>query len=359
MLYRRIVIKIGTKVLTSEDGTLDLDMLENLVKQIADAKKAGMEVVLVSSGAVAAGRSLVDFNSRTSKMAERQVFAAIGQVKLMSTYAALFAAEGLVCAQVLATKEDFRDRNHYLNMRNCFENLLSSGVVPVVNENDTVATTELLFTDNDELTGLVASQLGAEAVIILTSAPGFFLGDPYAENSPVIPEIDFDKANAFEKYILPDKTMLGRGGMLTKFNIMRKLALSGIVVHLAGGREENVIRDIVSGISVGTRLLSSRKSSSIKRRIAYSEGLAKGSVWVNCCAEELLRSSEKIASLLPVGVTAVRGEFVKGDIIEIYGPKQKLGYGIAEYGAERVRELLGKNNSRPVVHYDHMFIEVT
>lgn len=355
-MYKRIIVKVGTKVLSTEDNKLDVIVLKHLVEQIVAVKKKGIELVLITSGAMGAGRSLITLKS-AEKIAEKQVLAAVGQVKLMSIYSDLFGKENQLCAQVLATKEDFRDKTHYLNMRTCFENLLSSSVVPVVNENDVVATTELLFTDNDELAGLVASQLNADAVIILTSVEGFLTGDPKDKNSKVIPEIDFSDIGSYEKYISPDKTAFGRGGMLTKFNIAKKLTLQGITVYFANGKRKNVLADLVENKEIGTKFLARGKSSAIKRRIAYSEGLTKGVVQVNKCAEDLLLSKTKIMSLLPVGVIKVEGDFDKGDIIEIIGEKkQKLGFGIAEYDASRAKELMGAKKAHPVIHYNHMFI---
>lgn len=356
-MYKRIVVKVGTKVLSADDGMLDGGVLRHLVKQIGDLKQKGVDVVLVTSGAVGAGRGLITLK-QVDMLAKKQVFAAVGQVKLMSMYADAFAKTGRLCAQVLATKEDFRDKAHYFNMQTCFQNLLSSGVVPIVNENDVVATTELLFTDNDELAGLVASQLHADAVVILTSVEGFLMDDRASGKEKVVSEIDLDVLGNYERYISPTKTDFGRGGMLTKFAIARKLTLQGIPVHIANGKRKNVLLDIIDGKAVGTKFLARGRSSSVKRRIAYSEGLAKGFVKVNKCAEELLRSKERAISLLPVGVVAVGGDFDKGDIIEITGEKKRvLGFGIAEYGAERAKELLGKKNARCIIHYDHMFID--
>ncbi len=355
-MYKRIIIKVGTKVLTTEEGKLDVAALGRLVKQIASVKSKGIEVILITSGAMGAGRSLITLKT-AEKIPEKQVLAAVGQVKLMSIYSELFAKRSQLCAQVLATKEDFRDKIHYLNMRTCFENLLNSGVVPVVNENDVVATTELLFTDNDELAGLVASQLNADAVIILTSVEGFLTGNPKDKNSKIISEIDFNNIANYQKYISLDKTTFGRGGMLTKFNIAKKLTLQGIVVYFANGKRENVLTDIIGGKSIGTKFLSRGKSSAIKRRIAYSEGLTKGAVHINKCAEEMLLSKIKVMSLLPIGVIKVEGDFDKGDIIEILGEdKRKLGFGIAEYSAAKAKKLIGVKKARPIIHYNHMFI---
>lgn len=356
-MAKRIVVKIGTKVLSTEGNNLDIAVLKHLVEQIVAIKSQGIEIVLVTSGAMGAGRSLISMRTK-EKIAEKQVLAAVGQVKLMSTYSNFFEKKDEICAQVLATKEDFRDKTHYLNMRTCFENLLKAGIIPVVNENDVVATTELLFTDNDELAGLVASQLDVDSVIILTSVEGFLTGDPKDRNSILIPEIDFGNIGMYQKYISSDKTDFGRGGMLTKFNIAKKLTSQGITVYFADGKRRNVLSDIVSGEKVGTKFLPKGKISAVKRRIAHSEGLGKGFIQVNECAEELLLSKKKIMSLLPVGVTKVSGNFEKGDIIGIVSKQgKKIGYGIAEYNATKAKELVGLKKARPVIHYDHMFIE--
>jgi glutamate 5-kinase len=355
-MYKRIVIKVGTKVLTDDAGGIDIDVLTHLVEQIVAFKKQNIQVVLVSSGAMNAGRSLVTI-SDSNPIAQKQVYAAVGQIKLMATYADVFSKHSTVCAQVLATKDDFRDKLHYFNMRTCFENLLTNNIIPIVNENDTVATTELLFTDNDELAGLVASQINAQAVIILTSVEGFLSGDPADPESKVISEIHFDHASTFQKYISPNKTDFGRGGMLTKFNIAKKLTLQGIAVHFVNGKRKNVLNELLSGAPIGTKFLPHSKSSPLKRRIAYSEGLTKGVVTVNKCAEDLLLSKTKIVSLLPVGIIKIAGDFNKGDIIEIVGEQnQKLGFGVAQYSSSMAHALIGTKKARPIIHYDHMFI---
>ncbi|MCL4154138.1 UNVERIFIED_CONTAM: hypothetical protein GTU68_005369, partial [Idotea baltica] len=169
MGYKRLVVKVGTNVLARPDGLLDITSISQLVDQIADLKTRGVDVILVSSGAVGAGRSMMDIPEGLNKVVRRQVLSSIGQVRLMEIYRQLFSNHQLFCAQVLATKEDFRDRQHYINMQNCFLALLRDRVVPVVNENDVVAITELMFTDNDELAGLVAAMTNADGLVILSS----------------------------------------------------------------------------------------------------------------------------------------------------------------------------------------------
>ena len=254
-MKKRIIIKVGTKVLTTMEGRLDVAVVKRLAAQIGAIKKKGNEVILVTSGAMGSGRSLIK-PKKDSPVIEKQVLAAVGQVKLMSTYFDAFARHDLICAQVLVTKEDFRDKKHYLNMKNCFENLLRSGAVPVVNENDVVATSELLFTDNDELTGLIASQLKADKVILLTSVDGFLASDGKDGKSRVIHEIKTKNIGSYKKHVSSDKSDGGRGGMTSKFAVAKKLALEGIAVHIGNGKKKNIILDMLSGKRVGTKFYS-------------------------------------------------------------------------------------------------------
>ncbi|MEK7109567.1 MAG: glutamate 5-kinase [Patescibacteria group bacterium] len=244
---RRVVVKIGTKVLSRQDGTLDVEFLADLVGQVVRLRKQGIQVVLVTSGAVGAGKSLISLQDIKSDIVQKQVFAAVGQVKLMNTYSELFGAHGYHCAQVLATKEDFRDEQHYRNMQNCFEGLLLDNVVPVVNENDVVATTELLFTDNDELAGLVAGQLKADSLVILTGTEGIL------DNAgATVAEVNNSNREVVAGYINPDKSTNGRGGMASKFAVAKELSQRGISVHIVNGKNENILQAVVDGRGAGT-----------------------------------------------------------------------------------------------------------
>src|ERR1700712_5393472 len=213
--YHRIIIKIGSNVFTQKDGLPDLKRINHLVKQIAAIKKQGKEVILVSSGAVASGRSLINVSEKYDAIATRQLLASIGQVKLINTYSNLFEKFSILCSQVLVTKEDFRDRMHYLNMKTCLELLLQYHVIPVVNENDVVSVTELMFTDNDELAGLIASMLNAQALIILSNVDGLYNGNPKTEGTKVIEKIDGSLSN-LASFVTSDRSQFGRGGMITK-----------------------------------------------------------------------------------------------------------------------------------------------
>uniref|UniRef100_UPI003FF103B9 glutamate 5-kinase n=1 Tax=Alistipes shahii TaxID=328814 RepID=UPI003FF103B9 len=244
--YRRIVVKIGSNVLTREDGRPDTTRISALVDQLARLHRAGTEFILVSSGAVASGRSLLETRvGRIDTVSARQLFSAVGQVKLLNRYYDLFNEYGIACGQVLTTKESLSTRRQYLNQRNCMEAMLAAGVVPIVNENDTVAVTELMFTDNDELSGLLSTMIGAEALVLLTNVDGICDGMPGAPGVEVIREIAPGQRD------LPDcirdaKSSFGRGGMLTKSRIARKVAAEGIETIIADGRRDGILPDLLA-----------------------------------------------------------------------------------------------------------------
>jgi glutamate 5-kinase len=250
-MYHTLVIKVGTNVLTRPDGRLDVTNVSHLVDQIAALKAAGISLVLVSSGAVGAGRELLKVREGTDEVARRQVQSAIGQVRLMELYRQLFEGHGLLCAQVLATKGDFRDDLHADNMLNCFRALLLDKVVPVVNENDVVAVTELMFTDNDELAGLVARMLQVDALVILSSVDGLFDGPPEAAGSKLIRHVTAGD-EAVIRFVQEKKTSFGRGGMATKLRIAKKTAAAGIPVLLGNGRRRDVLLELLKGSWSGT-----------------------------------------------------------------------------------------------------------
>jgi glutamate 5-kinase len=351
-LYKKIVIKVGSNVLTQADGLPNIERISQLVDQLAALRQDGKEVILVSSGAVAAGRSLIQISEKQNTIAARQLLASIGQIKLINLYQQLFEKHGLLCSQVLVTKEDFRDRMHYLNIRNCMEILLQHGVVPVINENDVVSVTELMFTDNDELAGLIASMLNADALIILSNVDGIYNGDPKLPSSRVIPEIDGLEAD-LGGFITAGKSGLGRGGMVTKLHTAQSVAKLGIPVMIANGMREHIITDLLYGTVVHTRFKPGKVKSGKKKWIAHGEGTAKGIVQLNAGAKEALLSG-KASSLLPVGITSIQADFKKGDIIKLIDEQEQLiGLGVAEYGAEQARNCIGEQKQRPLVHYNY------
>jgi len=353
---RKIVVKVGTNVLTRPDGLPDITTISHLVDQLALAKKEGYQVILVSSGAVGAGKSLLNKMGEANKVIRQQVFASIGQIRLMGVYADLLSNYNLLCAQVLATKEDFRDRIHYINMRNCFEALLKDNILPIVNENDVVAVNELMFTDNDELAGLIASMINASTLIILSNVAGVFDGPPEKEGSQLIESIEA-KDKQLLKSIAPSRSSMGRGGMHTKFRIAQKSASLGIKTVIANGKQDHMITNILRGKYTGSTFQASSKVSSLKKWIAFNDTAHKSIVFLNAGAVEALCSPDRINSLLPVGITRIDGEFEKGDIVQINNDQhQVIGMGIAQYNSTLASQYLGKKGKKALVHYDYLYI---
>ena len=353
--FSRIAVKVGSNVLTRRDGTLDVTRMSALVDQIAELHKTGVEIILVSSGAVASGRSEVHSAKKLDSVDQRQLFSAVGQAKLINRYYELFREHGIAVGQVLTMKENFATRRHYLNQKNCMTVMLENGVIPIVNENDTISVSELMFTDNDELSGLIASMMGAQALIILSNIDGIYNGSPADPTSEVIREIGQGKD--LSSYIQTSKSSFGRGGMLTKTNIARKVADEGITVIIANGKRDNILVDLIQHpeSTLCTRFIPSAEPvSSVKKWIAHSEGFAKGELHINYCATELL-FSDKAVSILPVGITDVIGEFEKDDIVRIvdFGGKP-IGVGKANCDSTQAREAMGKHGKKPVVHYDYL-----
>ncbi|MDR2122837.1 MAG: glutamate 5-kinase [Flavobacteriaceae bacterium] len=357
-MKERIVVKIGSQILTRKDGTLDVTQMSSLVDQISELHKNNMEIILVSSGAVASGKTEIKTKSKLDSISARQLYSAVGQVKLINRYYDLFHQQGIVCGQILATKEDFSTRRHYLNQRNCMSVMLENNVIPIVNENDTISVNELMFTDNDELSGLVAAMMDCKKLIILSNIDGIFTGNPSHPDSKLLREIDVQK-DQVEKYIQSSYSSTGRGGMKTKYNIARKAAEEGIEVIIANGRTENILSQLIERKNVpSTRFIpSDKETSSVKKWIAHSEGFAKGEIHINQGAKEALLG-DKAVSVLFVGVTKIIGNFETDDIVRIIDEKEDLvGIGRTSYNSDKARELIGKINKKPIIHYDYLYIE--
>lgn len=354
----RIVIKVGSNVLTRTDGHPDVTNLSSIVDQIAALREMGHEVVLVSSGAVACGRGTVATERRLDSVAQRQLFASIGQIKLIDLYNSLFAGYGITIGQVLTQKENFASRSAYLNQRHCMLTMLEAGVLPVVNENDTVSLTELMFTDNDELSGLVATMLDADRLIILSNVDGIFTGAPADPASRLIPQIRPGEDAAAN--VVATKSAFGRGGMQTKCSIARKVADEGVSVVIARGTRPNVLVELMTepqSVPHTEFLPAATPLSSVKRWIAHSDSFAKGSVSVNDKAVAAL-TGETAVSLLPVGLTAVDGDWDEGDIIAVLSPEgERIAVGRAACSAEQTRASMGRHGCQPIIHYDYLYIE--
>ena len=355
----RIVIKIGSNVLTRADGMLDITRMSSIVDQVAELRRAGIEVILVSSGAVASGRGelrdMVD-SSRLDGLSARQLFSAVGQAKLINRYYEFFREHGIHCGQVLATKENFARRVNYLNQQHCMSAMLAAGVIPIVNENDTVSLTELMFTDNDELSGLIATMMSADRLIILSNIDGLYTGDPADPASRLIARVEpgYDPS----EHIAASKSSLGRGGMVSKCRISRRVAAEGIEVVVANGKREGVIGPLAGlGGDVPHTLFaaSARPASGVKKWIAHSDSFAKGMLTVNDGAAEAIKHG---ASLLAVGVEAVAGEFDCDDIVTVADSRGTIiAWGRVALDATGVREAIGRPGMRPLIHADFLYVD--
>ncbi len=357
-MSKRIVIKVGSNVLTRDDGKLNITRVSALVDQMAWLQRQGNEIILVSSGAMACGRDELKVEKKLDSVEQRQLFSALGQVKLIGLYYDLFREYGLHVGQVLTMKESFSTRSDYLNQRACMEVMLANGVIPIVNENDTVSVTELMFTDNDELAGLVASMMDAETLIILSNVDGIYNGNPKDPDTHVIREVSYGRD--LSEYIQEQKSGFGRGGMITKSRIASKVADEGIKVIIANGTKENILTALLTQPhdTLHTEFLPNpNPTSTVKKWIAHSESFAKGRVHINRKAVEALRGKQAV-SLLLVGVTAIDGEFEEGDIVSILDEEGHLvAVGRSGYGAEEARSLIGAHDQKPLIHYDYMYME--
>jgi glutamate 5-kinase len=356
--YKKITIKIGSNVLTHKDGTLDLERIAALVDQIAVLHQHGVEIILVSSGAVASGRNELKLNKKLDAVSARQVFSAVGQAKLINHYYELFHKHGILCGQVLTTKESFGTRGHYLTQKNCITEMLSQKVIPIVNENDAISVTELMFTDNDELSGLMATMMRSEALIILSNIDGIYDGHPDNPQSQVIREVQPDKN--LNQYIQTGKSSFGRGGMLTKTTIARKVADEGITVIIANGKKDNILTDLLrkGNNIVCTKFIPNTKNiSSVKKWIAHSESFSKGEIYINEGAVKALQE-QTATSILFVGVVSIKGDFEKDEIVRIIDNQgQTIGVGKSNYESNKAKELIGKKGQRPLIHYDYLYLE--
>lgn len=354
----RIVIKVGSNILTRKDGMPNFTNMSSLVDQIARLIKKSHEVVLVSSGAVACGRGAIVPKKELDSVEARQLFSSIGQIRLINLYNQLFGAYGITIGQILTQKENFSSRTAYLNQRACMITMLENGVLPVINENDTVSLTELMFTDNDELSGLIATMIDADFLIILSNVDGIFTGNPTDPESKLISEIKPGKD--VSEFIQATKSGFGRGGMGTKYKIASKVASEGIGVKIARGDRPDVLVDLIEnpGEVPHTSFVPSKEGlSTVKRWIAHSSSFAKGRIYINQRAKEALLS-ESAVSLLPIGITRIEGDWAEGDIVRIYGPSdQYIGVGKASADSITAKEFLGQHGKKPVVHYDYLYIE--
>jgi glutamate 5-kinase len=360
-----LIIKIGTQTLTKKNGTLNLPLMRDLVQQIVTLKKQGHRVILVSSGAVGTGRALVAKNP-LKKIAdpvnEKQILAAIGQAHLIQTYQKMLDKHGITAAQILLTKQDFVTKHHYQNIEHLFQSLRSQDkILPIVNENDSVAIQELMFTDNDELAGLLAAQLAADRLIILTNVDGVYDRVPSEIGAEIIPVMDPQgKKGAPFPSVSTEKSMAGRGGMLSKVNTARRMSNVGITMHIAAGYEPNIMVRLVQGETIGTTILPHKKISSVKRWLAAAPNerhqQAVAHVIANKTLADKLRDPDHVLSILPVGLIGIRGQFAKHDRVHVVDEKGHiLAVGLARYDDATLKDRLGQQKQPVFLHTDTLY----
>jgi glutamate 5-kinase len=361
----RIVVKLGSSLLTKDGLGLRADTLGLWAGQIVELKGRGIDTVLVSSGAVAEGVSRLGWKRRPHGLHELQAAAAIGQMGLIQAWEACFQKHAVRTAQILLTHEDIADRRRYLNARSTLQTLVALGVVPIVNENDSVATEEIRFGDNDTLAGLVANLIEADVLLILTDQSGLFDKDPRSHADAQLIGSARAGDRQLERHAGKVGT-LGRGGMLTKLRAAALAANSGAQTVIAGGMEENVIVRVAAGETVGTLLTAAQAPVAARKQWLAGQSRIGGKLTLDDGAVRVLRSQGR--SLLAVGVKNVSGDFRRGEIVALLDAEgQEIGRGLVNYGAEetrrimgqptdRIEELLGYVNEPELVHRDNLVL---
>ncbi|CAA0116404.1 Glutamate 5-kinase [Zhongshania aliphaticivorans] len=344
---KRVVVKIGSALLTNDGRGLYAEGLDAWVAQLAALRASGREVVLVSSGAVAEGMTRLGWRERPDNLHKLQAAAAVGQMGLVHAYETRFSTHGLKTAQILLGHDDISARDRYLNARGTLLTLLELGVVPVVNENDTVVTDEIRFGDNDTLAALVANLIDADTLVILTDQRGLFEEDPRSNpNAKLISEASVED-RALDVMVGGAAGSLGRGGMLTKLRAARLASRSGANTVIVGGREERVLDRIFDAEDLGTLLLSKEPPITARKKWLAGQLQLRGTVQVDDGAARVLRQQGR--SLLPVGVVAVVGQFSRGDLVKcVDGQGNEVARGLVNYCADDARRLLGQSSSKIV-----------
>jgi glutamate 5-kinase len=363
---RRVVIKVGSTLVTNEGRGLDFDAIARWAEQIAALRKLGKQVILVSSGAIAEGMQRLGWTSRPQQIHALQAAAAVGQMGLAQAYETSFRERGLHTAQVLLTHADLADRARYLNARSTLFALLELGVVPVVNENDTVVTDEIKFGDNDTLGALVTNLVEADLLVILTDQRGLFSSDPRRDPGATL----IESANAGDPYL---ETIAGgvgsgisRGGMITKVLAAKRAARSGAHTTIASGREPDVLVRLARGEAVGTQLIAAVPVLTARKQWLADHLQLKGRIVIDAGAARALRSGGR--SLLPIGVTEVQGDFARGDVIACLDPDGKeVARGLVNYGSGDTRQIarrpsteieavLGFSEEPELIHRDNLVL---
>ena len=339
---RRWVVKIGSALLTNNGCGLKHELLDNWVNQIAELNKQGIEIVLVSSGAVAEGVSRLGWKQRPNVVHELQAAAAVGQMGLIQAYEVCFQKYNKHTAQILLTHDDVANRARYLNARTSLITLLKLGVIPIVNENDSVATDEIRFGDNDTLAGLVANLIEAELLVLLTDQNGLYDADPRNNSSAKL----IEQAEANDKSleaVAGEGGSLGRGGMRTKLKAAVVAMKSGTQTVIASGNKESILLKIANGDNIGTLLTTKQETLQAKKQWLANQAYLKGQVMLDDGAVAALKKNGK--SLLPVGIKTVEGEFKRGEIIACVDQSgNEIARGLTNYDSVQTKLILGKSS---------------
>lgn len=363
---KRWVIKIGSAVLTDDGRGLDRDSIQHWVEQIVELRQQGIEVVLVSSGAVAEGMSRLGWKERPDTLHHLQAAAAIGQMGLVQAYESCFQQFGIHTAQILLDHDDLSNRERYLNARSTMQTLISLGAISVVNENDTVVTDEIRFGDNDTLAALVANLVEADLLIILTDQDGLFNKDPRKNADAQLVARASATDATLDAMASGEGGKLGRGGMSTKVRAARLAARSGCHTVIASGRRKNLLRGLTDESTPISLLIASDQPMAARKRWLAGQLQVRGTLHLDQGAADVVRLQHK--SLLPVGVTGVDGEFKRGDMVACVDPAgNEVARGLTNYSSAEVRLILGKCSSqitellgytaaKDVVHRDNMIV---
>ena len=343
---RRIVLKLGTSVLTKGSPNLNRQRMLELARQVAALHEARYEVIIVSSGAQTAGRSQLNFPDLGKSVPAKQMLSAVGQSHLMRIYQDLFDIFEITAAQILLTRDDLSHRVRYLNARDTLDTLIEQRIIPIVNENDTIATEEIRVGDNDNLSALVASVVDADLLIILTDQPGIFTDDPRKNpGAALIQNISQVSDDLFE-LAGGAGSAIGTGGMVTKIQAAQIASRSGIETIIASGSEEDVVNRLVAGERLGTRIQAAKDRSESRKRWLLTDR-TQGALVVDAGAARVLLGGG--ASLLPVGIREVRGEFERGATLAVLTPEgHEIAHGLSNYRSEDLRQICGHKSSEIV-----------
>ena len=363
---RRVVIKVGSSLVTNEGRGLDRVAIDLWAGQIAALRAVGKQVLLVSSGAIAEGMQRLGWRRRPREVHELQAAAAVGQMGLAQAYESSFAAHGIRSAQILLTHADLADRVRYLNGRSTLFTLLGLGVVPVINENDTVVTDEIKFGDNDTLAALTANLVEADVLVILTDQAGLYSADPrHDPTATLLREVRAGDPH-LETIAGGAGSQIARGGMITKVLAVKRAARSGAHTIVASGREQDVLIRLAKGEGLGTQFLAATEVLTARKQWLADHLQVKGWVGIDEGAVRALVGEGK--SLLPIGVVEVHGDFARGDVITCVGPgRREIARGLANYGSEQARRIarrpsaeiesvLGFVEERELIHRDNLVI---